>query len=71
MTMDVTGLVQAAGVAAAVLLGVWRMFAYYEQRHDAAHADLAGGSTASTHASTTLCQRMGNLYQWLVDRERA
>ena len=40
MTMEVAGLVQAAGAAAAVLLGVWRMFVRYEQRHDAAHADL-------------------------------
>ena len=75
--MDVTGLVQAAGVAAAVLLGVWRMFVHYEQRHDAAHADL-GRRIDGVNARIdnlylrvdNLYQRIDNLYQWLVDRER-
>ena len=41
MTIEIMAIIlTGVGVTAGVLLGVWRMFAHYETRNDAAHAEL-------------------------------
>ena len=67
----------AIGTAVVTLLGVWRMFAHYETRNDAAHAELGRRidnmgvrlDARLDSASSALNARIDKLYELLSARQ--
>ncbi len=63
----------AIGTAVVTLLGVWRMFAHYETRNDAAHSELGqridNMGARLDSASAALNARIDRLYELLSSRQ--
>ena len=70
--MEIDGIVPAVlagmSVAAVLLLGMWRMLAYYEKRNDKAHGELRDAITSSATRLENRFDRLETRFDQMDER---